>query len=89
METTIGTREIHEIIKVLSLDTVRIYLNNYRFNKHRATPSSGSKARYYLSKNFLNVLYTMFLERGKEKAAKNLNNHFKDLEWLEWEEYVK
>jgi hypothetical protein len=31
----------------------------------------------------------MLLERGKEKAAKNLNDHFKNLEWLEWEEYVK
>jgi hypothetical protein len=89
METTIGTRELFEIIKVLHIDTIRIYLNNYRFSKHRATPSSGHRARYYLTQNFLNVFYTMLLARGKEKAAKNLKDHFKDLEWLEWEEYVK
>lgn len=89
MKETIGTRELQEIIKVLSLDTVRIYLNNYRFNKHRATPSSGSKARYNLTQDFLNVFYTMLLERKREEAAKNLNDHFKNLEWLDWEEYVK
>lgn len=89
MRETIGTRELQEIIKVLHIDTIKIYLNNYRFSKYRATPSSGHRARYYLTQDFLNVFYTMLLERKREKAANNLNDHFKNLEWLEWEEYVK
>ena len=89
MRETIGIRELQDIIKVMHLETLRLYLNNYRFTKFRATQHSGLRSKYYLSRGFLNVLYTMFLERKREKAAKNLNDHFKNLEWLDWEEYVK
>ena len=88
MRETIGTRELQEIIDKINLQTLKTYLNNYRFNKFRATYSTGNKARYYVTRDFLNVLYTLLLSRRKEEAAYNLDAHFKNLKCLPWEDFI-
>ena len=90
MQETISVRELSDIIKVLNNDTIRIYLQSYRFNKFRTTYSNGSKAKFKLSTEFLNMFYTYLLNRNRVKASQNLAEHFKefDLTVMDWEEFI-
>ena len=86
----IGLRELQEILQDIYIDTIRIYLCNYRFNKYRITTTVGYNSRYMLTSEFLSLLYTYLLRRNKYKAAENLKKHFKiyKIECLEWEDFI-
>lgn len=86
----ISFKELYSIVKDISKTTLQIYLNNYRFTKFRLTYNAGTKAVYILNTDFLNMLYTMLLNRNKYKAAENLYNHFEDLniKCLDWEVFI-
>ena len=85
---TISVKQLHQILKDIHIATLTLYLNTFRFLKHRSTFFQGVKARYYLTKEFLDLLYTLLLNRRKYEAAENLQNHFKDVECLEWEVFI-
>jgi hypothetical protein len=88
---TIGTRELIKLLDGIYKDTLMVYLSNYKFNKFRATPDIGINSRYFLNRDFLNLLYTTLFNKNKIKAADNLEKHFKDfnIEALPWEEFIK
>lgn len=90
MIETIGLKELHEIIGCLHIGTIKIYLQNYRFNKFRMTYSTGHKARYKLDTEFLNLFYTYLLNRNRVKAANRLAEHFKDFDLtvIDWEDFI-
>ena len=85
---TISAKQLHQILKDIHLSTLILYLHHYRFLVHRSTFFQGAKARYYLTKDFLDMLYTFLINRKKYEAADNLQNHFKDVECLEWEDFL-
>lgn len=85
---TISAKQLHQILKDIHISTLTLYLCHYRFLKHRSTFFQGARARYYLTKEFLDLLYTLLLNRRKYEAAENLQNHFKDVECLDWEDFI-
>ncbi len=85
---TISVKQLHQILKDIHISTLKIYLSHYRFLKHRSTFYYGARARYYLTKEFLDLLYTHLINRRKYEAAENLQNHFKDVEPLAWEDFI-
>jgi hypothetical protein len=88
---TISTHELHNILKDISLNTLMLYLNNYRFTKYRATYMSGANARYYVCADFLRNLFTFLIAKNKDDAAFNLQSHFSEfkIKPIDWEEFVK
>ena len=87
---TISTHSLHEIVKDISLDTLILYLNNFRFAKYRATFMAGSNARYYLNSEFLRTLFTFLIAKNRDEAAFNLQSHFKKykIRPIDWEEFI-
>lgn len=85
---TISAKQLHHILKDIHMSTLILYLCHYRFLKHKSTFFQGVKAKYYLTKEFLDLLYTYLLNRRKHEAAENLKNHFKDVECLDWEVFI-
>ena len=79
-EKTITTKDLQKICKVLSLTTIMVYLENYRFGRFRLTPNCKSNALYRLNTGFLNTFYTYLFYRGKIEAATNIKKEFKDFE---------
>jgi hypothetical protein len=88
MIKTVETRQIQAILKDIHIETLIKFLNNYRFVKFRTTPNSGRNARYVLSTDFLNTLYTLLYSRKKIKAAENLKNEYKTIKLIDWEEFI-
>lgn len=86
----ISVRELQEIMQDIYIDTVKLYLCNYRFNKYRLTHFTGNNARYMLRSDFLSLFYTYLLVRNKYNAAENLKKHFKiyKIKCLEWEDFI-
>ena len=80
MQKTITPKQLQEICKVISLNTVELYLENYRFGKFRLTPNIKSNALYDLNRDFLNTFYTYLFYRGKIEAATNVEKAFKDFD---------
>lgn len=80
MQKTISPKKLQEICKVISLNTVELYLENYRFGRFRLTPNCKSNALYRLNTGFLNTFYTYLFYRGKIEAATNIKKEFKDFE---------
>lgn len=88
---TISIKELSEIITSIHIRTLEMYLDNYRFNKFRVMPMScGINARFFLSKDFLNTLYTLLWIRNRVKEAEKLKKHFSlyDIKAIEWEDLV-
>lgn len=87
---TISTHELHNILKDISLETLILYLNNYRFTKHRFKYMHGANARFYLSSEFLRTLFTYLLTKNRDDAAFNLQAHFKKFKIrpIDWEEFI-
>jgi hypothetical protein len=82
METTktITPRDLEKICKTISLNTIVIYLDNYRFNKFRLTPYLKRKALYEVNLDFLNTFYTYLFYKNQYEAAENLKSEFKSKE---------
>jgi hypothetical protein len=87
---TISTYDLHDILKEISLPTLILYLNNYRFAKHRVTYMTGANARYYISAEFLRILFTYLIAKNRDDAAFNLQSHFKKykIRPIDWEEFI-
>lgn len=88
---TISIKEMADIIKSIHIRTLEMYLNNYRFNKYRVMPMScGINARFFISRDFLNKLYTLLWIRNRVKEAEKLKKHFSlyDIKAIEREDYV-
>lgn len=68
--------EIQEIIKEPSLQTLQVYLDNYKFDKHRIDKERQKWARYKINNEFLSLLYTTLLRRNRIKAANRLKAYF-------------
>lgn len=87
---TIGTRRLSKIVKDLNLETLILYLNNYRFSKFRTTYTTGAQARYIVNSEFLRTLYTLFLLKNRDIAAENLKEHFNKfkIRAIDWEKFV-
>ena len=87
----ITTHSLHDVIKAyISLDTLILYLNNYRFSKYRATFKTGVNARYFICSGFLKTLFTYMLFKNKEEAAIKLQEHFPKykIQALDWEAFI-
>ena len=91
LNKTISIKELAEIINTMARSTLQIYLSNYKFNKFRATRVEVPNARYHISREFLNTLYTLFWHRNRIKEGEKLKKHFKeyDIEIIPFEEFVK
>lgn len=87
---TISTIELIKTLDSLSASTVLIYLNNFRFSKFRKTYTTGKKARYELSNEFLNTLYSYLIYKNREDAAQQFRSYFKDfkLKVMCWEDFI-
>ena len=87
---TISTHNLQKILKEISLPTLILYLNNYRFSKHRATYMAGANARYYISAKFLRILFTYLIAKHRDDAAFNLQTHFDKykIKPIDWEEFI-
>ena len=85
---TISVKELQKILSNIHISTLIIYLSHCRFAKYKSTPFSGAKARYYLNNDFLDLLYTLLLNRRRYEAAENLQNHFKDVKCLDWGDFI-
>ena len=88
---TISVKELAEITKTIHDRTLEMYLDNFRFNKYRVMPMScGINARYFLTRDFLNTLYTLLWIRNRVKEAEKLKRHFSlyNIKAIEWEDYV-
>ena len=87
---TISTHNLHNILQDISLNTLMLYLNNYRFTKYRATYMTGANARYYVCSDFLRTLFTYLLAKNREEAAFNLQSHFSEfkIKPIAWEEFI-
>lgn len=80
MQKTITPKKLQEVCKVISLNTIMVYLENYRFGKFRITPNCKYNALYDLNSGFLNTFYTYLFYRGKIEAATNVEKAFKDFD---------
>ena len=88
---TISIKEMADILKSIHIRTLEMYLNNYRFNKYRVMPMScGINARFFISRDFLNTLYTLLWIRNRVKEAEKLKKHFSlyNIKAIEWEDFV-
>jgi hypothetical protein len=75
---TISVEELIEVIKTLHKTTVIMYLDNFRFNKYRATTINGLKASYLLNNDFLNNFYTYLVNKNRLEEAIRLQRHFRN-----------
>jgi hypothetical protein len=72
----ITPEELNEIMKGFSLQTLCIYLDNYKFNKFRIDTTPIRKCRYKVCDEFLSLLYTTLLRRSRVTEARKLKVYF-------------
>ena len=75
----------------MNIQTLLVYLTNYRFNKFRVNPlSTGINARFIVSKEFLDTIYTLLWIRNRYKEAEKLKSAFAPIQVkpIEWEAFV-
>lgn len=90
METT-SVKELSKIITSMNIQTLYVYMSNYKFNKFKVNKlSTGINARYFLTRDLLNTLYTLLCIRNRVKEAEKLKKHFSlyNIKAIEWEDYV-
>ena len=90
METT-SVKELSKIITSMNIQTLYVYMSNYKFNKFKVNKlSTGINARYFLTRDLLNTLYTLLWIRNRVKEAEKLKRHFSlyNIKAIEWEDYV-
>ena len=90
METT-SVKELSKIITSTNIQTLYVYMSNYKFNKFKVNKlSTGINARYFLTRDLLNTLYTLLWIRNRVKEAEKLKKHFSlyNIKAIEWEDYV-
>ena len=76
---TITPEKLEEICKTISLSTIVLYLENFRFGKYRLTKNAKTNALYRLNSDFLNTFYTYLFNRGQLEAARNVKSSFPQL----------
>lgn len=90
METT-SVKELSKIITSMNIQTLYVYMSNYKFNKFKVNKlSTGINARFFLTRDLLNTLYTLLWMRNRVKAAEKLKKYFEeyDVEAIEYEVFV-
>jgi hypothetical protein len=72
----ITPEELNDIMKGFSLQTLCIYLDNYKFSKFRIDTVPIRKCRYKVCDEFLSLLYTTLLRRSRVTEARKLKAYF-------------
>ncbi len=70
--------KLNEIMLGFSLQTLCMYLENYKFSKFRLDRVAISKCRYKVCDEFLSLLYTTLLRRNRITEARKLKAYFED-----------
>lgn len=69
-------KELQEIMRGIKLQALCVYLDNYKFNKYRVDKTLINRCRYIICDEFLSLLYTLLMRRGKIKEGRLLKNYF-------------
>ena len=68
--------KLNEIMLGFSLQTLCVYLENYSFSKFRLDRVAISKCRYKVCDEFLSLLYTHLMRRGRLQESRKLKAYF-------------
>lgn len=68
--------DLHKIINDFSLQTLCMYLDNYKFSKFRIDTVPKQKCRFKVCDEFVSLLYTTLLRRSRITEARKLKAYF-------------
>ena len=68
--------ELHKIINEVSLQTLCMYLDNYKFSEFRIDSIRIQRCRYKVCDGFLSLLYTHLMRRGRLQESRKLKAYF-------------